>query len=68
MTSDEALKIGLVNHVCQDYEQAFAKALELGSLIAEKGPIAIRAAKQAISYGMNMDLRSGLEMEEACYA
>ena len=45
------------------------KALEMANIIgSEKGPVAIRAAKQAINHGMNMDLRSALEFEEACYA
>lgn len=65
---EEALKIGLVNHVCDDYNLAFEKAKEIANKIGEKGPIAIKAAKQAISYGMNLDLRSGLELEDACYS
>ena len=45
------------------------KALELANIIgSEKGPIAIKAAKQAISYGINMDLTSALQFEETCYA
>ncbi|CDW76011.1 methylglutaconyl-mitochondrial-like [Stylonychia lemnae] len=68
LTGDDALRMGLVNHVADDYEQAYQKAIEIANKIGEKGPIAIKAAKQAISYGMNMDLRSGLELEEACYA
>eukprot|EP00351_Strombidinopsis_sp_SopsisLIS2011_P002528 CAMPEP_0116888786 /NCGR_PEP_ID=MMETSP0463-20121206/23976_1 /TAXON_ID=181622 /ORGANISM="Strombidinopsis sp, Strain SopsisLIS2011" /LENGTH=70 /DNA_ID=CAMNT_0004554235 /DNA_START=621 /DNA_END=833 /DNA_ORIENTATION=+ len=43
-------------------------ALEMANKIGEKGPVAIKAAKQAISNGMNMDLKSGLELESACYA
>lgn len=68
VTPEEALKIGLVNHVADDYESAFIKAKEIAGKIADKGPVAIRAAKQAISYGINVDLRSGLELEDACYA
>jgi len=52
----------------EDYEKACNKALEIAKKIGEKGPVAIKAAKQAISYGINMDLRSGLELEDACYA
>ena len=65
---EEAVRIGLVNHVSEDYNTAFEKAKEIAGKIADKGPIAIKAAKQAISYGVNMDLRSGLELEDACYA
>ena len=68
ISPEDALKFGLVNHVCDDFDLAFAKAKEIAAKIGEKGPIAVKAAKQAISYGMNMDLRSGLELEDACYA
>lgn len=68
ISPEDALKFGLVNHVCDDFDLAFAKAKEIAAKIGEKGPIAVKAAKQAISYGMNMDLRTGLELEDACYA
>ena len=55
--AEEALKIGLVNYVSGDYEQATSKALEIASKIGEKGPIAIRAAKKAVHYGIDMDLK-----------
>ena len=45
MTADEALKIGLVNHVRPDHESAMEKALEIANIIGEKGPVAIQAAK-----------------------
>ena len=65
----ECLEIGLVNHTEADYEKAMAKAMEIATIIGgEKGPVAIRAAKQAINYGINMDISSGLQIEEACYA
>ena len=68
LNGEEALRVGLVNHAEQDFDQAYNKALEIAAKIGEKGPIAIKAAKQAISYGVNVDLRSGLELEDACYA
>jgi len=45
LTGDEALKIGLVSHVADDYQLAYNKALEIANKIGEKGPIAIKAAK-----------------------
>ena len=45
MAAPEAVKIGLVNHVSEDYNSAFEKAKEIASKIADKGPIAIKAAK-----------------------
>lgn len=35
---------------------------------AQGGPVALRMAKQAIGLGMEVDLSSGLLVEEACYA
>ena len=64
---EEAVRIGLVNHVADDFDKAFEKAKQIAAKIGDKGPIAIKAAKQAISYGMNVDLRTGLELEDACY-
>ena len=60
LTPEQALDIGLINHVAGDYETASAKAIEIASKIGEKGPIAIRAAKKAIHFGYDMDLESGL--------
>ena len=67
LTPEQALEIGLVNHVCEDYEAASDKALEIAAKIGTKGPIAIRAAKKAIHFGIDMDLESGLQHEQECY-
>lgn len=68
LNGEEAERIGLVNYVAEDYEKGYEKALQIANKILQNGPIAVRAAKQAINYGMNMDLRSGLELEDGCYA
>ncbi len=67
LTGEEAFKLGLVNHVESDFEAAYQRALTIAQKIGEKGPIAIKAAKQAISFGVHMDIRSALEFEGACY-
>ena len=67
LTPEQALQIGLVNHVAEDYEAACRKALEIAGKIGEKGPIAIRAAKKAIHFGIEMDLEAGLQHEQDCY-
>jgi enoyl-CoA hydratase/carnithine racemase len=38
------------------------------TLVVSQGPIAVRAAKTAISNGVAEDLSTGLEIEKACYA
>lgn len=67
LSAEQAKEIGLVNHVCEDFEAATKKAIELATLIGEKGPIAIRAAKKAIHFGVQLDLKAGLALEDECY-
>ena len=35
---------------------------------SQGGPVALRMAKQAVNFGMELDLHSGMKLEEACYA
>uniref|UniRef100_A0A7C8ZQN8 Methylglutaconyl-CoA hydratase n=1 Tax=Opuntia streptacantha TaxID=393608 RepID=A0A7C8ZQN8_OPUST len=62
----DALSMGLVNH-CVPAGLAYAKALGIAREINEKGPVAVRMAKRAIDGGLDMDLASGLRLEEECY-
>ena len=36
--------------------------------IGKSAPLSLRMAKEAVNQGMNVDLASGLKVEEACYA
>ncbi len=62
----EAVEIGMVNRVAGD-EGVEACARELASTIAGNGPVAVRAAKEAIEAGTDVSLERGLEIEGACY-
>ncbi|GER47901.1 methylglutaconyl-CoA hydratase [Striga asiatica] len=62
----DALSMGLVNH-CVPAGEARSKALEIARDINQKGPLAIRMAKQAINGGLEVDLSTGLALEEDCY-
>jgi enoyl-CoA hydratase len=64
--ADEALKIGLVDAVYPP-DDLMKAAKELALKIAAKGPLAIRAAKQAINLGLDTDLKSGLNYEAALF-
>uniref|UniRef100_A0A0E0K333 Enoyl-CoA hydratase n=1 Tax=Oryza punctata TaxID=4537 RepID=A0A0E0K333_ORYPU len=57
---------GVVNY-CVPAGEAYKKALELAQEINQKGPLAIRMAKKAINQGMEVDLSTGLAVEEECY-
>lgn len=67
----DACRLGLVNHSVEQNktgDAAFLRALELAREINPQGPIAVRMAKLAINQGMEVDLSTGLAIEEACYA
>lgn len=58
----EALRIGFVNQVVPD-GGALERAKELIRLYRERAPLGLAFAKRAVRQGMQMDLRSGLELE-----
>lgn len=63
----EALRIGLVDEVYAP-EELMPKAREMALKIASKGPLAIKAAKEAIKLGLDVDLKSGCEHEASLFA
>jgi enoyl-CoA hydratase len=65
--ADEALRIGLANHVVPG-EQLMEKGLELARLIAAKGPVAVRVAKEAVQRGLDLDLANGCVLETSLFA
>jgi methylglutaconyl-CoA hydratase len=67
ISAGEAGSLGLVNQVVAA-GMALETALGLAREILLNGPVALRMAKQAIDRGIDMDLGSGLAIEQACYA
>ena len=68
LSGDEALQYGLVEEVVAAGD-ATKRAMDLASQIAQNGPIAIRASKQAIDRGLQCStLVDALEIERQCYA
>jgi enoyl-CoA hydratase len=65
--AEEALRIGLVNHVVPP-DQLMAKGLELARMVAGKAPIAVRVTKQAAYRGLDMDLANGCALESSLFA
>lgn len=63
----EALQYGIADRVAEA-GKAVEAALELAREILPNGPIALRAAKEAIDQGLDRDRDGGLGIEEACYA
>ena len=64
--AEEALRIGL-GEVAADEDGALATAHRVAERIAEGGPVAITAAKEAIDGGLGLDIRAGLAHERSCY-
>ena len=65
--ADEALAIGLADHVVPDGE-VYQAARELAARYAAGPPIALAAAKHAIDAGLGTDLDTGLEIERLGFA
>ncbi|KAG5886980.1 hypothetical protein JTB14_006622 [Gonioctena quinquepunctata] len=67
----QAKELGLVNHVVEQNENgdaAYLKSLEIAEEILPNGHVGIKMAKQAINRGVEVDLSTGLAIEDACYS
>lgn len=58
--ADEALRIGLVNHVYPK-KDLMEETYKLARKISRKAPISVRLIKRAMYQGMNMDIRAHLD-------
>lgn len=71
ISAAEALQLGLVNKVVP-HDNLMTEVMETAGVIAFKGKVSLREAKQAIDKGMNVDLASGCGIEidafALCYA
>ncbi len=60
--AQEAYRVGLVNKVVP-LAELMPEAKKMAEIILEPGPLAVRAAKQAIHQGTNVNLQEGLQIE-----
>ena len=67
ISAAEAQAIGLVNKVCPPQE-LMDEVKKTAQNMASKGKVAMRALKQAINGGMNLDLASGCALEIDAFA
>jgi enoyl-CoA hydratase len=63
IAAETALAWGLVNFVAAGRESLEDAAVRLSRLIASRGPLALRYAKEAISHGLDMPLDQALRYE-----
>jgi enoyl-CoA hydratase/carnithine racemase len=61
--AEEALQLGLADRLVPE-GAARTSALELAQQIAVKSPISLRAAKRALKQGIDVDVVTGLEIED----
>lgn len=67
MPADEALAIGLADKVVPDAE-VYQAAREMAAKYVAGPALALRAAKQAVDKGLEVDLATGLEVERLNFA
>lgn len=65
--AEEALRIGLVNHV-YPLENLMDEAIKLAGKIAKNAPIAVRASKKAINTGIDIDMDRAIIVEEKIFS
>jgi enoyl-CoA hydratase/carnithine racemase len=65
--ADEALTIGLVDKVVPDAD-VYTEALAWARQFSGAAALALRAAKESIDHGLEVDLTTGLEIERAQFA
>lgn len=63
MEAEEAARWGLVNRVVPQ-DQVLPTALDLATRIAANAPLALQASKELAIRGLDMDLATGLRMEQ----
>ena len=63
--------MGVVNHSVPQNpagDAAFQRALSLAEEIIPNGPVGVRMAKIPVNRGSDVDINTGLAIEENCYA
>jgi len=66
LTAQEALQLGLVNKVVP-VEHFLDEAIALAQSIAERAPLAVQLAKEAVNYAFETGLTEGLSYERRLF-
>ncbi len=67
ISAEEAFKLGMVNKVTSP-EALMEQARKTAAAMAAKGKVSLRAAKQVINAGVNVDLATGCALEVDAFA
>ncbi|XP_064415888.1 enoyl-CoA hydratase domain-containing protein 2, mitochondrial [Latimeria chalumnae] len=71
LDGEQAQVIGLVSHAVPQNasgDAAYQKALALAKEVLPQAPVAVKMAKEAINRGIEVDIATGMAIEEMCYA
>jgi len=66
LSAEEALRFGLVNRV-YPVEVYLEEAIRLANAIADRAPVAVRLAKEAVNAAFEMSLQAGLDHERRLF-
>ena len=67
ITAEEAYRIGLINKVVPQSE-LMNEVKRWVEILLERGPLALRAAKQAMLQGLSLPLDDGMKLEQKLFA
>ncbi len=67
LSAGEAKEIGIVNKICSP-DALMEDVMKTAQVIASKGKVSLRAAKQAINSGLDVDLNTGCKIEIDAFA
>lgn len=67
INSDEALRIGLINHLVAEPEGLVPACEALAQRIGRNAPLAIKYALEAVNYGGQVPLPQGLQLESTLF-
>jgi enoyl-CoA hydratase len=67
ISADEAKRLGIVNFIAAP-ESLMTEVMSTARDMASKGRVALRALKQAVNFGLNVDLATALRIETDAFA
>lgn len=67
LSAAEAKDVGMVNKICSTND-LLKDVMKTAGVIASKGKVSLRAAKQVINNGLNVDLQTGCNIEIDAFA
>jgi enoyl-CoA hydratase len=65
--ANEALRIGLINHIYQQ-DELIPKTIEIANKIASNAPIAVKNVLKAVNKANDVTLRNGMQFEAVLFA